>query len=166
VYELPDAGRQAKGTPVINLIQVEQGEMVTATLTLSGSRLEGYMIMATKKGTVKRTELSQFQHLRRSGLIAVSLNEDDELAWVKLANGDEDVILVTQNGQSILFEQEQIRAMGRQAAGVRGIRLGSGDVVVEIDEHAAPAAGSQRHQRNESDTQWCAALERARRLVG
>jgi DNA gyrase subunit A len=133
VYELPDTSRQAKGTPVINLIQVDQGERVTATLTLSGGQLEGYIVMATQKGTVKRTELSQFQHLRRSGLIAVSLNEDDELAWVKLANGDEDIILVTKNGQSILFEQEQIRSMGRPAAGVRGIRLGPEDEVVHMD---------------------------------
>ena len=133
VHELPDAGRAAKGTPVINLIQVDQGERVTAALTVSGAQREGYLIMATRKGTVKRTELTQFQNLRRSGLIAIHLNEDDELAWVKLANGDEDVMLVSRNGKSILFEQEQVRAMGRPAAGVRGIRLAVGDEVVHMD---------------------------------
>ncbi|HEV3309197.1 MAG TPA: DNA gyrase C-terminal beta-propeller domain-containing protein, partial [Chloroflexota bacterium] len=133
VHELPDAGRQAKGTPVINLIQVDQGERVTATLTLSGSQIEGYIVMATMQGTIKRTDLSQFQNLRRNGLIAVGLNPEDELAWVKLANGDEDIMLVTRNGQAIMFEQEQVRSMGRPAAGVRGIRLGAGDTVVHMD---------------------------------
>jgi DNA gyrase subunit A len=133
VHELPDVGRAAKGTPVINLIQVDQGERVTAALTLAGGRVEGYLIMTTRRGTIKRTDLSQFQNLRRSGLIAIHLNEEDELAWVKLANGDEDIMLVSRNGKSILFEQEQVRPMGRPAAGVRGIRLATGDEVVHMD---------------------------------
>jgi DNA gyrase subunit A len=133
VHELPDAGRQAKGIPVINLIQVDQGERVTATLTLDSGQLGGYIVMTTKRGTIKRTDLSQFQNVRRNGLIAVSLNDDDELAWVKVANGDEDIILVTRKGMAITFEQEQVRSMGRQAAGVRGIRLGEGDSVVHMD---------------------------------
>ena len=107
VYELPDTSRQAKGTPVINLIQVEQGERVTAILTLSTGQIEGYVVMATMRGTIKRTDLSQFQNLRRNGLIAVGLNEDDELAWVKLANGDEDIMLVTRNGQAIISNRSR-----------------------------------------------------------
>ncbi len=133
VHELPDAGRQAKGIPVINLIQVDQGERVTATLTLSGSQVEGYMVMATRRGTIKRTELTQFQNLRRNGLIAIVLNEGDELAWAKIANGEEDIVLVTRQGMAITFEQEQIRPIGRQAAGVRGIRLADGDEVLHMD---------------------------------
>ncbi len=133
VYELPDTGRQAKGTPVINLVQVEQNEKVTATLTVPSGQQAGYLVMATRNGTIKRTDLSQFQNVRRNGLIAISLNEGDELAWVKVSGGEEDIIIVTRNGQSIVFEQEQVRPIGRPGAGVRGIRLGDGDEVIHMD---------------------------------
>jgi DNA gyrase subunit A len=133
VHELPDTGRQAKGIPVINLVQVEQNEKVTATLTVPAGQMEGYMVMATRMGTIKRTDLAQFANVRRNGLIAISLNEGDELAWVKVSAGDENVVIVTRNGQAIQFEQEQIRPIGRPGAGVRGIRLGDGDEVIHMD---------------------------------
>jgi DNA gyrase subunit A len=133
VYELPEANRQAKGTPVVNLVQLEPGEQVTTIRTVPSTQTEGYLIMATRKGTVKRTELGQFRTVRRNGLLAITLDEGDELAWVKVSNGDEDIILVTKRGQAIMFEQEQVRPMGRQAAGVRGIRLDDSDEVIHMD---------------------------------
>ena len=132
VHELPEAGRTARGVPVANIIAAELGERVTAALTFAKGRTDGYIVMATTRGTVKRTELYDFRNVRRSGLIAIGLADDDELAWVQLAEGNEDVVLVTSDGRAIRFPQDDVRAMGRPAAGVRGIRLRPDDTVVAM----------------------------------
>jgi len=132
VYELPDKDRTARGVPVANVIAAEPGERVSAILTLPAGRTDGYIVMATTRGTVKRTPLYDFRNVRRSGLIAIGLADDDELAWVQLSAGDEDVMLVTTDGRAIRFEQDDVRSMGRPAAGVRGIRLKPDDRVVAM----------------------------------
>ena len=132
VHELPEAGRTARGVPVANIIAAEPGERVTAALTFAKGRTNGYIVMATTRGTAKRTELYDFRNVRRSGLIAIGLADDDELAWVQLAEGNEDVVLVTSDGRAIRFPQDNVRAMGRPAAGVRGIDLRPDDTVVAM----------------------------------
>jgi DNA gyrase subunit A len=101
--------------------------------TIPHGKTDGYLVMATTKGTVKRTALEQFKNVRRNGLRAITLDEEDELAWVLWASGSEDIMLVTARGMGIRFKQDQIRAMGREAAGVRGIRLRKGDSVIRMD---------------------------------
>ncbi len=133
VYEVPDASRQGKGTPVVNLVQLEPNETVSTVLTLPKGQTSGYIVMATTDGTVKRTSLDQFKNVRRNGLRAITLEEGAELAWVEIAAGDEDVMLVTRKGHSIRFPQEQVRSMGREAAGVNGIKLRKDDHVIRMD---------------------------------
>ncbi|HEY8684247.1 MAG TPA: DNA gyrase subunit A [Chloroflexota bacterium] len=133
VYEVPDASRQGKGTPVVNLVQLEPNETVSTVLTLPKGQTDGFIVMATTDGTVKRTPLDQFKNVRRNGLRAITLEEGAELAWVEIAGGDEDVMLVTRRGHSIRFPQEQVRSMGREAAGVNGIKLRPEDYVIRMD---------------------------------
>ncbi|MBV9278483.1 MAG: DNA gyrase subunit A [Chloroflexi bacterium] len=133
VYDVPDASRQAKGIPVVNLVQLDAGEDVSAVVTLPAGKTSGYLVMATTEGTVKRTDLEQFRNVRRNGLRAITLDDGDELAWAKVADGDEDVMLVTRQGNSIRFAQEEVRPMGREAAGVKGISLRAGDAVIRMD---------------------------------
>jgi DNA gyrase subunit A len=133
VYEVPDASRQGKGTPVVNLVQLEPNETVSTVLTLPKGQTDGYIVMATTDGTVKRTSLDQFKNVRRNGLRAITLEDGAELAWVEIAGGDEDVMLVTRKGHSIRFPQEQVRSMGREAAGVNGIKLRTDDHVIRMD---------------------------------
>lgn len=133
VYEVPDASRQGKGTPVVNLVQLEPNETVSTVLTLPKGQTNGFIVMATTDGTVKRTSLDQFRNVRRNGLRAITLDEGAELAWVEIAAGDEDVMLVTRKGHSIRFPQEQVRSMGREAAGVNGIKLRKDDHVIRMD---------------------------------
>ena len=132
VFELPEAGRNARGVPIANLIAAEPGEYVTAALTFAKGRTDGYVIMATTRGTIKRTALYDFRNVRRAGLIAIGLADDDELVWVQLSEGSEDVMLVTSDGRAIRFKQTDVRPMGRPAAGVRGIRLRPSDRVVAM----------------------------------
>ncbi|MGI8969001.1 MAG: DNA gyrase subunit A [Chloroflexota bacterium] len=133
VYDVPDASRQAKGTPVVNLVQLDPNESVQSVLTVPHGRTEGYLVMATTHGTVKRTPLDAFRNVRRNGLRAITLDDNDELAWVDVANGDEDVMLMTRQGYFIRFDQEQVRSMGREAAGVKGIKLRADDTVIRMD---------------------------------
>jgi DNA gyrase subunit A len=133
VYDVPDASRQAKGTPVINLVQPDANETVQSVLTVPRDRAAGFMVMATTNGTVKRTPLEQFRNVRRNGLRAITIDDDDELAWVEAADGDEDIMLVTRQGYFIRFDQDQVRPMGREAAGVKGIKLRLNDNVIRMD---------------------------------
>jgi DNA gyrase subunit A len=133
VYDVPDATRTAKGTPVANLVQLDPNEKVSAVRTIQHGKTDGFLVMATTKGTVKRTALDQFKNVRRNGLRAITLDEGDELAWVTCSDGNEDVMLVTRLGQAIRFPQQQVRAMGREAAGVRGIKLHESDQVIRMD---------------------------------
>lgn len=132
MYEIPEAGRTAKGTPIVNLLQLQPQEKVTEILNLS--RSEGkYIFFCTTGGTIKRTELSQFENVRRSGLIACGLRDGESLHWTKISSGNDEVFIVTKEGKSIRFPESDVRSMGRSAAGVRGIRLKKGDEVVEMD---------------------------------
>ena len=133
VYDVPDASRQAKGIPVVNLVQLDAGESVSAVLTVPAGKTSGFMVMATTTGTVKRTALEQFRNVRRNGLRAITLDNGDELAWARVADGDENVMLVTRKGHSIRFSQNEIRPMGREAAGVKGISLRKGDTVIRME---------------------------------
>ncbi len=132
MYEIPEASRIAKGTPIVNLLQLQPNEKVTEILNLSRSMGE-YIFMCTTGGTVKKTSLEQFQNIRRSGLIACGLRPGETLQWAKVTNGEDEIFIVTHDGKSIRFPESGVRAMGRSAAGVRGIRLKPKDAVVEMD---------------------------------
>jgi DNA gyrase subunit A len=135
IHSVPDASRQAKGIPIINLpgVQVEAGEVPTATLVVPDFKAGRYLVMATRRGVVKKTPLEQFERVRSSGIRAITLADDDELAWVDVAAGHDDVIIATALGKLARFAETEVRAMGRDAAGVIGIRLArAGDEVVSM----------------------------------
>jgi DNA gyrase subunit A len=133
VHAIPDASRQAKGIPIINLpgVQVESGEVPLATIMLKDFTPGSYLVLATRKGIVKKTPLEQFERVRSSGIRAITIADDDELAWVDVSTGQDDVIIATAKGKLARFAEGEVRAMGRDAAGVIGIRLArQGDAVV------------------------------------
>lgn len=132
-YEIPDAGRTAKGTNIINLIPIEQDERIETVLTIADEIREGYLFMATKKGLVKKTHLSEFKNLRKNGLIAISLREGDELLKVKVTRGDADIVIVSEHGNAIKFNEQDVRAMGRTATGVKSMNLREDDIAVCMD---------------------------------
>lgn len=132
-YDVPEAGRTARGTAMVNLLPLEKGEMINAIIPVLDFEEGSYLFTATKKGIVKKTELEQYKNARKEGLIAVNLDEDDELIGVKLTNGERDIILVTEKGQSIRFDEEQVRPTGRATRGVIGISLEEGDMLVGMD---------------------------------
>ncbi|OGV89946.1 DNA gyrase subunit A [Microgenomates group bacterium RBG_19FT_COMBO_39_10] len=141
-WEIPEGLRTAKGQAVINLINIEQGEDVQSVLNLPSSSTKNkyrYLIMATKKGTVKKTSLRNFKKIRSSGLIAIKLNRGDELCWVKPTTGKDQVLLVTRKGKSIRFNEADARPMGRDTIGVRGILLKEDDQVVAMEVFPAKA---------------------------
>src|SRR5574338_642440 len=135
VYALPEATRQAKGLPIINLpgVQVESGEYVSAIIALPRFEPGHYMVMATRKGMIKKTSLAEYAKIRSNGLIAISLIDDDELRWVGLTDGDDDIILATKKGQAARFSESEVRPMGRDTRGVTGIRLHKGDEVIGME---------------------------------
>ena len=130
VHELPEGSRISKGQAVINLINIEAGEQVTSMFNVPKNIKSGYIFMGTKKGIVKKTKLDDFANIRRSGIIAINLNSGDTLDFVALTLGDDEIIIVTRNGQSIRFNEKGVREMGRATAGVMGIRLLPGDEVI------------------------------------
>jgi DNA gyrase subunit A len=132
MYEIPESGRNAKGVPIINLLQLQPNEKITEILNLSRNPGK-YIVMCSTGGTIKKTELSQFSNIRRSGLIACGMKNNEQLQWAKVSSGEDSIFIITRNGKSIRFEEAGIRAMGRAAAGVRGIRLKDGDQVIEMD---------------------------------
>ncbi len=132
-YEIPEAGRTSRGTAIINMLQLDPGEKVTAVLAVPEENIDDYfLIMATRRGVIKRIELSAFANIRKSGLIAVNLRENDALIAVRLTRGDSQLMLGSKNGYSIRFEESELRAMGRNAAGVRSMDLGEDDEVEDI----------------------------------
>ena len=131
-YEIPEAGRTARGTAIVNLLQLEGGEKVTAMIRIPAGAQESYLIMATRLGLIKKTALSEFQNLRRTGLIAIVLREDDELMGVELTDGEQQILLATQGGMAIRFGEGDIRAMGRVSMGVKSMDLAEGDEVVGL----------------------------------
>ncbi len=133
VWEIPEGSRQSKGQAVVNLINIEQGEQVEAVLTLPRGNDAKFLTLATRKGVVKRTSLDQFKNLRTSGLIAIRLDKDDDLSWVKPTSGKDHIIMVTKKGKCIRFAESDARPMGRPTRGVRAVTLGSGDEVVGME---------------------------------
>ena len=133
VYEIPEAKRQAKGTAIVNLIPLSSGETIAATIPVGRQCDTKYLVLATKNGIIKKTQLSQFENTRKSGLIAISIRENDELIKVKLTDENEDIILVTSQGMSIRFKESDVRDMGRSAMGVKGINLSPNDHVVSME---------------------------------
>ncbi|MBZ4646134.1 MAG: gyrase subunit [Petroclostridium sp.] len=129
-YEIPEAGRQAKGTAIVNLLEIEPGEKVTAVIPVKEFREGQYLLMVTKHGVVKKTDLMEYDTARKSGLAAITLRDEDELIRVKLTDGNQQVILGTRYGQAIRFSEEDVRPMGRTAQGVKAIELNEGDYVV------------------------------------
>ncbi len=132
-YDVPEASRTAKGQAIVNFLQLAPGEAVTATFSLEDMESMKYLLMVTSQGTAKKVELDQFDNIRRSGLIAIKLVDGDNLQWVKPTTGKDEVILVSQQGQAIRFKETDIRAMGRNASGVRGMKLKSKDQIVGMD---------------------------------
>ncbi len=133
VYQIPDANRTDRGIPIVNVLALDTGERITAAVSVPNFAEGSYFTMATLMGTVKRVALSEFASVRPSGLIAITLGEKDRLGWVRLTSGNDDIILVTRNGQALRFAEKEIRSMGRQAAGVTGIRLKGDDRLTSMD---------------------------------
>jgi DNA gyrase subunit A len=132
-YQIPDADRIGRGVPIVNVLALDPRETVTAAVAVPNFAAADYCTMATRGGKVKRVELSEFASVRPSGLIAISLEEGDELGWVRLTSGHDEIILVTEDGQALRFHENAVRPMGRQAMGVTGIRLRKGDNVTGME---------------------------------
>ena len=132
VYELPQAGRSARGKPLVNLLPLEEGERITAILAVKEFDPELYVFMATRRGVIKKTSLDQFSRPRANGIIAVDFNEDDSLVGVSLTDGASDIILVSSSGKAIRFSETEVRPMGRTAKGVRGIKLAPQHEVISL----------------------------------
>ncbi len=136
-YEIPEYSRQAKGLPIINLIQIDQDEKISAVIPVRsmdpGQSENLNLFFATRNGIVKKTPLSDYANVRKSGIIAINLREDDEVIGVRLTEGTQDIIMATKHGLSIRFHETDVRSMGRQATGVKGINLGEGDEVIGMD---------------------------------
>ena len=133
VHELPDASRMAKGVPFVNLINLQPDETVTTLLKVPDFSAASYLFFTTALGRVKRTSLDQFASVRSSGMIAITLEPDDELAWVKMTSGSDDIMLLTHDGNAIRFAETDVRSMGRQAAGVIGIRMAAKNRLVAFE---------------------------------
>jgi DNA gyrase subunit A len=130
-HEVPDSSRTAKGLPLVNLVSLEPGEQVTSMRAVPDFDGE-YLVMATRRGKIKRTLLKEYSQVRSNGLIAIGLEEGDVLGWVHVSHGDEDILMTTALGQTIRFRQSEVRSMGRPATGVNGINLADGDRVVSM----------------------------------
>ncbi len=131
-YEIPEASRTARGTAVINLIQLQPGESVTAMIPVRDMGEDGYLFMATKRGIIKKTKLAAFANIRKLGIIAISLREDDQLIDVKLTNDSTELMLITKQGAAVRFREGDVRATGRNGMGVYGMRLAEDDAIVSM----------------------------------
>ena len=132
-YEIPEAGRTAKGTAIVNLLMLDGGEKISAVIPIANFAEGKYLLMATKNGLIKKTQLNEYMSVRKSGLIGITLKEDDELIGVRLTDGEDNVVLVTNGGLSITFDEKDVRSMGRVSQGVIGIRLNEGDFVIGME---------------------------------
>ena len=132
-YEVPAVGLNAKGVAIVNLLQLQPEETVSSVINISKQMSGGNLLMCTVRGVVKKTPFEQYKNVRQSGLIAINLDEGDELKWTRITSGDNEVIISTSNGQAIRFHEKDARPMGRVSRGVRGIRLRTGDVVIGMD---------------------------------
>lgn len=134
VWEIPETQRASKGQAVVNLINVEQGEKVTAVLTTrSKGEQSKFMFMCTKSGTVKKTPLLEYANIRKNGLVAIKLDQNDILGWVHPTTGENDLVIVSKKGQSIRFSEKQVKPTHRDTSGVRGIKLSKEDEVVSLN---------------------------------
>lgn len=131
-WQIPEAGRQARGTAIVNLLQLDSDEKITAGIKIHGDEKDMYLIMATKQGMIKKTPLEQYENIRKGGIAAITLKEGDELIGTRLTDGSYDIILVTENGMSIRFSEKDVRPMGRTSMGVMGIRLDENDKVISM----------------------------------
>ena len=132
-YELPEASRTAKGTAIVNLLQLAQGEKIAAVIPVTDYNADLYVLMATKNGLIKKTKLEEYSNIRKSGIQGITLKEDDELIDVRLTDGNNDIIMATHNGLSIRFKEEEVRAVGRTSMGVKGITLIKDDKVIGME---------------------------------
>ncbi|MDY6231589.1 DNA gyrase C-terminal beta-propeller domain-containing protein, partial [Peptostreptococcus porci] len=135
-YEIPEGKRTSKGTAIVNLLQLNPGEKIARIITFNPDSVKDdykYLLMVTKNGIVKKTPIDEFKNINKSGIIAIGLKDGDELIGVKMTDGDEEIMLVTQNAMSIKFNEKDIRPMGRTATGVKGITLSKDDMVVSMD---------------------------------
>ena len=132
-YEVPEAGRTARGTAIVNLLSLDRGEKISAVITISNFAEGKYLLMATKKGMIKKTALSEYNSVRKSGLQAITLKEDDELIDVRMTDGEDNVVLVTREGLCITFEEKDVRPIGRVGQGVIGIKLNDGDDFIGME---------------------------------
>jgi DNA gyrase subunit A len=132
-YQIPDADRTARGIPMVNVLALDPTETITATLVVPDFNAASFCVMATQNGKIKRVSLSEFSAVRPSGLIAISLEEEDVLGWVRLTSGKDEIIIVTEMGHALRYHEDSIRAMGRQAMGVKAINLRPGDYVTSMD---------------------------------
>ena len=132
-YEIPEAGRTAKGTAIVNLLSLDNGEKISAVIPINNFAEGKYLLMATKNGLIKKTALTEYNSARKTGLQAITLKEDDELITVKLTDGEDNVVLVTTGGMCITFDEKDVRPMGRTAQGVIGIKLSDDDSVIGME---------------------------------
>ncbi len=132
-YEIPDSTRQARGTALVNLLQLPPGENVTAVFPVRRFDTEEYLVMVTRLGVIKKTRLGEFENVRRNGLIAIGLDEGDDLLAVDLSSGDRDILLATHDGMAVHFNETDVRPMGRPARGVKAMTLAAGDEIVAMD---------------------------------
>ena len=133
-YEVPVAGLQAKGVAIVNLLQLQPEEKITSMIKIEKDRpSDGYLFMTTVEGTVKKTPVKDYDNIRNNGLITIKLDKDDELRWVNISSGEDEIVVSTALGQAIRFKESDVRSMGRAARGVRGVRLRPGDKVVGMD---------------------------------
>jgi DNA gyrase subunit A len=132
-YEVPTTGLNAKGIAIVNLLQLQPEEKVSSVIRVSRNEENGYLFMCTMRGVVKKTAYEQYKNVRGSGLIAINLDDGDELKWIRFSNGDNEVVISTSMGQAIRFHEKDVRPMGRVSRGVRGIRIRQGDQVIGMD---------------------------------
>ena len=132
VHEIPEGGRTARGRSILNLIQKEKDENISAFVSVKEFKDDQYLLMATRLGTIKKTVLSAYGNVRKGGINAINLVKGDNLIAVKLTEGNNDVVLGTRDGFAIRFSEKDVREMGRTATGVRGVKLGKGDIVVGL----------------------------------
>src|SRR5579862_3192891 len=132
-YEVPAVGLNAKGVALVNLLQLQPEEIVSSVINVSKQGAVGHLLMCTKNGVVKKTPFAQYQNVRTSGLIAIRLDDGDELRWIRMTTGEDEIIISTSQGQAIRFHEKDARPMGRASRGVRGIRLRAGDQVIGMD---------------------------------
>lgn len=131
-YQIPEAGRTARGTAMVNILQISGGEKVTNMIPVPADTTGLSLVMATRGGMIKKTPMSEFQNLRKNGLIAIVLKEEDELVNVALTRGNDEILMGTRNGMCIRFSEEHIRTCGRVSMGVKAIRLEEGDYVIDM----------------------------------